>query len=134
MPSRRVGRSRSLTGGKQGKREGSDQNDIFYPRCRGLWDDPGAILEGQFGHLALRGWGLKFSQGQPFFLVSWRLRALGLHIASVSAQADLAQPFGKRVGGSFSTGLGIVRSIFFSLEAIHVLPPSSPEIQGHRAG
>lgn len=59
--------------------------------------------------------------------MSWKFRALGLHAALVSAQADLAQLFGRRVGESFSIGPGLVRCIVLDPEAIHVLPP-------HRVG
>lgn len=52
-----------------------------------------------------------------------KLRALGLRAALVSAQADLAQPFGRRLGEDFSTGLGIFRGIVFSSEAVPVLHP-----------
>lgn len=52
-----------------------------------------------------------------------KLRALGLRAALVSAQADLAQPFGRRLGEDFSTGLGIFRGIVFSSGAVPVLHP-----------
>lgn len=50
-------RSRCLTGNKEGMWEDSD--NIFHPRfrSRGLWDDAGAILEGQFGQLGPTGLG-----------------------------------------------------------------------------
>lgn len=42
-------------------REGADSDNISYPRFRyrGLWDDAGAILEGQFGQLGPTGLGSK---------------------------------------------------------------------------
>lgn len=42
-------------------REGSDSDNIFYPkfRYRGFWDDAGAISEGQFGQLGPIGLGSK---------------------------------------------------------------------------